>query len=42
TRPAWVLMHRLPAFRDVFRDPLPTAEFMEDRLVNIPSSVVVT
>jgi perosamine synthetase len=40
TRPAWVLMHRLPAFRDMFRDPLPNAEFVEDRLVNIPSSVV--
>lgn len=39
TRPAWVLMHKLPAFADAFRDPLPNAEFLEDRLVNLPSSV---
>lgn len=40
TRPVWVLMHKLPAFQRAFRDPLPNAEFLEDRLVNIPSSVV--
>jgi dTDP-4-amino-4,6-dideoxygalactose transaminase len=40
TRPVWVLMHRLPAFISSFRDPLPTAEFLEERLVNIPSSVI--
>jgi aminotransferase in exopolysaccharide biosynthesis len=40
TRPVWVLMHKLPAFRNAFRDPLPNAEFLEDRLVNIPSSVI--
>jgi aminotransferase in exopolysaccharide biosynthesis len=40
TRPAWVLMHKLPAFASSFRDPLPNAEFLQDRLVNIPSSVV--
>jgi aminotransferase in exopolysaccharide biosynthesis len=41
TRPVWVLMHKLPAFHDAFRDALPNAEFLEDRLVNIPSSVIV-
>jgi dTDP-4-amino-4,6-dideoxygalactose transaminase len=40
TRPAWVLMHKLRAFASSFRDPLPNAEFLQDRLVNIPSSVV--
>lgn len=40
TRPVWVLMHKLPAFAHAFRDVLPTAEFLEDRLVNIPSSVI--
>jgi aminotransferase in exopolysaccharide biosynthesis len=40
TRPVWVLMHKLPAFASAFRDPLPNAEFLEDRLVNLPSSVV--
>lgn len=40
TRPVWVLMHKLPAFNQAFRDSLPNAEFLEDRLVNIPSSVL--
>ena len=40
TRPVWVLMHKLPAFAGAFRDALPNAEFLEDRLVNIPSSVI--
>jgi perosamine synthetase len=38
TRPAWVLNHRLPAFRDCERMPLTTAEDLEERLINIPSS----
>jgi perosamine synthetase len=38
TRPAWVLNHRLPAFRDCERMPLGTAEDLEERLVNLPSS----
>jgi perosamine synthetase len=40
TRPVWVLMHKLPAFAAAFRDALPDAEYLEDRLVNIPSSVI--
>lgn len=39
TRPAWVLMHKLPAFASAFRGTLPNSEFLEDRLVNLPSSV---
>lgn len=38
-RPAWELMHRLEMFRDAPRGPLPVAEWVEERLVNIPSSV---
>jgi perosamine synthetase len=38
TRPAWVLMHRLPMFRDCPRMDLSVAESIETRLVNIPSS----
>ena len=38
TRPAWTLMHRLPAFMHAARMPLPVAESLSDRIVNIPSS----
>jgi perosamine synthetase len=36
-RPAWVLMHRLPMFSDCPRMPLPVAEDIERRLINLPS-----
>lgn len=39
TRPAWTLMHRLPMFADAPRMDLSTAEDLELRLINIPSSV---
>lgn len=38
TRPAWTLMHHLPMFRDMPRAPLPVAESLALRLINIPSS----
>ena len=38
TRPAWALMHGLPMYRDTPRSPLPVAESLERRLINIPSS----
>ena len=38
TRPVWVLGHRLPAFSDSPRMPLPVAESLERRLINVPSS----
>jgi perosamine synthetase len=38
TRPAWTLMHRLPAFLDCPRMALPVAESIEARLINLPSS----
>ena len=38
TRPVWRLMHRLPMYADNPRMPLPVAEALEARIVNIPSS----
>jgi perosamine synthetase len=38
TRPIWVLNHRLPAFRNSPAMPLPVAEALERRIVNVPSS----
>jgi perosamine synthetase len=38
TRPAWTLMHRLPAFAICPRMPLTVAESLESRLINLPSS----
>ncbi len=40
TRPIWRLMHHLPMFADCQRDSQVNAQFLEDRIVNIPSSVV--
>jgi perosamine synthetase len=37
-RPVWTLMHRLAPYRDCPRAPLPVAESIEARLINIPSS----
>ena len=39
TRPAWTLMHRLPMYNKAPKAPLPVAESLERRLINIPSSV---
>jgi aminotransferase in exopolysaccharide biosynthesis len=41
-RPVWKLMHRLPAFAAAQRDSLENSEWLEARLVNIPSSVRVS
>ena len=38
TRPVWTLMHRLPMYNQAPRAPLPVAESLERRLINIPSS----
>jgi perosamine synthetase len=38
TRPVWMLMHRLAPYRDSPRMPLPVAESLERRLINLPSS----
>lgn len=39
SRPVWRLMDELPAFKNCLNDGLATARNLQDRLVNIPSSV---
>lgn len=39
TRPIWTLMYRLPMYEACQRDEQKNAEFLEERIVNIPSSV---
>jgi dTDP-4-amino-4,6-dideoxygalactose transaminase len=39
TRPIWQLMHRLPMYQNCQRDEQINAQFLEERIVNIPSSV---
>jgi perosamine synthetase len=39
TRPVWTLMNKLEMFKDCFHDGLENAEYLEQTLVNIPSSV---
>ena len=38
TRPAWRLMHRLEPYKKCPRAPLPVAESLAQRLINLPSS----
>src|SRR5206468_599195 len=38
TRPVWTLMHRLPHFSECPRGELSTAEALDARIVNLPSS----
>ncbi|MNE74889.1 putative pyridoxal phosphate-dependent aminotransferase EpsN [compost metagenome] len=40
TRPIWQLMYKLPTFSDCQRDDQQNAEYLEDRIINIPSSVI--
>ena len=40
TRPIWTLTSRLPAFSHSLRGPLKNAEWLESRVLNLPSSVV--
>lgn len=39
TRPIWQLMYRLPMYQSCYRDAQKNAEFLEERIVNVPSSV---
>lgn len=41
TRPSWTLMNKLPMFKNCQVENIDNAEWLEDRLVNIPSSVIV-
>ncbi len=40
TRPIWALMTRLPIYANALRGPLHNAEWLEARVVNLPSSVL--
>lgn len=39
TRPVWQLMHRLPMYDHCLRDDLAQSQWLEDRVVNLPSGV---
>ena len=41
TRPIWTLMHRLPMFEHAQCDELDNSVWLHDRVVNIPSSVIL-
>lgn len=41
TRPAWILMNKLPMFKNSQSDNLKNAKWLCDRIVNIPSSVTL-
>lgn len=38
TRPAWTLMHKLPMYKDSITDNLENTIWLQERIVNIPSS----
>lgn len=38
SRPIWQLMHRLPMYKNCQKDEQNNAQFLEERIVNIPSS----
>ena len=42
TRPIWALMTKLPFFKHALQGPLDNAEWLEARVVNLPSSVLPT
>jgi aminotransferase in exopolysaccharide biosynthesis len=42
TRPVWQLMHRLPMFSNALRGNLTVSEWIESRLINLPSSPTMT
>jgi aminotransferase in exopolysaccharide biosynthesis len=41
TRPIWTLMYRLPMYKKVQRDSQKNAEYLERRIVNLPSSAIL-
>jgi len=41
TRPIWTLMNKLPMFKDAQCGNLTNAEWLEERVVNLPSSVIL-
>ena len=41
TRPTWKLSYKLPMFENCQRDDQKNAQFLEDRIINIPSSAIL-
>ena len=41
TRPIWILMNKLLMYKDVQCGDLTNSEWLEDRVANIPSSVIL-
>ena len=41
TRPIWTLMNKLPMFEDSQCGDLSNSKWLEQRVVNIPSSVII-
>jgi dTDP-4-amino-4,6-dideoxygalactose transaminase len=41
TRPVWTLMHHMPMYANCVRGDVSNAEWLESRIVNLPSSVPV-
>jgi phosphotransferase system HPr-like phosphotransfer protein len=41
TRPIWRLMNELEMFKDCQKTDLKNAKYLEERVVNIPSSVIL-
>jgi perosamine synthetase len=39
TRPIWQLLYKLPMYQNCYRDSQKNANYLEERIVNIPSSV---
>ena len=41
TRPIWRLMYKLPMYKNYYRDEQKNAEYLESRIINIPSSALL-
>ena len=41
TRPIWILMNKLPMFKGAQCDDLKNSEWLDERVVNIPSSATL-
>jgi len=41
SRPIWTLMYRLPMYKKAQRDSQKNAEYLEQRIVNLPSSAII-
>ena len=41
TRPIWIMMHKLPMFKHAQCGDLENSIWLNDRIVNIPSSVIL-